>query len=226
MDCHTKTWEQGMTFGVTHHLRKIIQFSLLGYIQMQVLHCWCVCTTARWSKTQAQLYLSSRLHSHWFLSLLPPFRWQKWGSLTVRHDAVRDSSPRCRVRPVSQSLVCVCLCACRTISLAQQLQERAQNILFAPFPRQPVHEVLFCVRIWDACMCVCICEHAPCRLCYATDSELTWTWLSACLSYDRGVLSAKTTSPSTQEKQWYLCQWTVVVLLLHEFSFLQFCSSD
>lgn len=127
---------------------------------------------------------------------------------------------------LSKPCVRVCLCACRTISLAQQLQERAQNILFAPFPRQPVHEVLFCVRIWDACMCVCICEHAPCRLCYATDSELTWTWLSACLSYDRGVLSAKTTSPSTQEKQWYLCQWTVVVLLLHEFSFLQFCSSD
>lgn len=56
---------------------------------------------------------------------------------------------------LSKPCVRVCLCACRTISLAQQLQERAQNILFAPFPRQPVHEVLFCVRIWDACMCVC-----------------------------------------------------------------------
>lgn len=132
---------------------------------------------------------------HWYLTPLPSLRGQKYGYLTVEQGCCQGFIP---TQQTETCFSCVCV---RGVSVytwmqdaivALQSKKRPTKYLVHTFPQTGCPQSAFlCQNLGHVCvsvfMCINVCawQHAPCRLCYATGSELTWTWLSACLSYDR-----------------------------------------
>lgn len=124
--------------------------------------------------------------SCWFVSL----RNRNGGLLLCNTGAVGDSSPQSRVRPASQGTVSVSVSVCVSVCsiqnyLGSAAAPRKGHKISCPH-LSPDSLSMKCFSVLESgthvrkCVCVCFgeCEHAPCRLCYPSDS--------VCLSYDRG----------------------------------------
>lgn len=156
---------------------------------MRVSRCWRIvpqqdCNKVHKAKTSEQLYLFSPPRSRWFLSPLPSLWVAEIGVSYCATRVLSGIHPHTAEWDPSLRALCVCgcgcVCACRTISVAQQPQEKGHKISCPHL--SPDSLSMKCFSVLESgtrvCECVSVCVRVSMWACPPVDFAMlpTVSW--------------------------------------------------